>query len=212
MGTGDDGASRSGRGREATRARILDAARELFSRQGFDGTTVKDIAAMCGVTDAALYYYYRSKREILDALWTIPQSRALSIVEPGESMDFARLDNLVDVMLDGAVAQDSLLRLTNRLALAGDRTANALRDQTMAAWRQYLQGHFNTTFDRDQAGELADMLAILILGIYTDGQMEYGTNLPAVFTEQAFRDRVKALARLVIPLDELTGLEGQCAS
>jgi AcrR family transcriptional regulator len=52
----------------ATRARILDAALELFSEHGFDGTTLQQIADRLGLTKAALYYHFRSKDDLLRAL------------------------------------------------------------------------------------------------------------------------------------------------
>src|SRR5579863_1262166 len=52
----------------ATRARILDAALELFSEHGFDGTTLQQIADRLGFTKAALYYHFRSKDDLLEAL------------------------------------------------------------------------------------------------------------------------------------------------
>lgn len=51
-----------------TRARILDAALELFSEHGFDGTTLQQIADRLGFTKAALYYHFRSKDDLLQAL------------------------------------------------------------------------------------------------------------------------------------------------
>ncbi len=53
-----------------TRTRILDAALELFSEHGFDGTTLQQIADRLGFTKAALYYHFRSKDELLEALLT----------------------------------------------------------------------------------------------------------------------------------------------
>jgi AcrR family transcriptional regulator len=51
-----------------TRARILDVALELFSEQGFEGTTLQQIADRLGFTKAALYYHFRSKDDLLQAL------------------------------------------------------------------------------------------------------------------------------------------------
>src|ERR1700733_7685226 len=51
-----------------TRTRILDSALELFSEQGFDGTTLQQIADRLGFTKAALYYHFRSKDDLLRAL------------------------------------------------------------------------------------------------------------------------------------------------
>jgi AcrR family transcriptional regulator len=51
-----------------TRERILDAALDLFIEQGFDGTSLRQIAEVLGVTKAALYYHFESKDDILLAL------------------------------------------------------------------------------------------------------------------------------------------------
>lgn len=54
--------------RPDTRGRILDAALEVFSERGFDGATVRQIAAKVGVSDPALYAHFKSKKEIFEAL------------------------------------------------------------------------------------------------------------------------------------------------
>jgi AcrR family transcriptional regulator len=46
---------------EATRARVLAAARSCFGRTGYAATTNKDIADAAGVTPAAIYLYFDSK-------------------------------------------------------------------------------------------------------------------------------------------------------
>ncbi len=51
-----------------TRQHILDASLRLFSERGFARTTVRDIARQAGITDAAIYYHFQSKRELLEAL------------------------------------------------------------------------------------------------------------------------------------------------
>jgi len=51
-----------------TRQQILDASLRLFSERGFARTTVRDIARQAGITDAAIYYHFESKREVLQAL------------------------------------------------------------------------------------------------------------------------------------------------
>jgi AcrR family transcriptional regulator len=44
---------------------IMDAAAELFAREGFGATSLNDIAAALGVTKVALYYHVKNKEEIL---------------------------------------------------------------------------------------------------------------------------------------------------
>ena len=48
-----------------TRERILDIALDLFVDQGFDKTSLREIAERLGVTKAALYYHFKSKEDIV---------------------------------------------------------------------------------------------------------------------------------------------------
>jgi len=54
--------------KEATRARVLDAARELFDTQGYQGTTIREIARHAGVSVGSVFTCYASKGEILSAV------------------------------------------------------------------------------------------------------------------------------------------------
>ncbi len=49
----------------STRDRILDIALELFTEQGYDKTSLRDIAERLGTTKAALYYHFERKEDIL---------------------------------------------------------------------------------------------------------------------------------------------------
>jgi AcrR family transcriptional regulator len=51
-----------------TRQRILSVALDLFTEQGYDGTSLREIAEQLGVTKAAIYYHFESKEDILMAL------------------------------------------------------------------------------------------------------------------------------------------------
>lgn len=62
-----------------TRAKILDIARELFTIHGYAGTSIADIATRLGATKGALYYHFKSKDQILDALVAEPAA-ALSLI------------------------------------------------------------------------------------------------------------------------------------
>ncbi|MDF3000728.1 MAG: TetR family transcriptional regulator [Bacillota bacterium] len=53
---------------EERRNEILDAADELFSGKGFDGTSTGDILEKVGIARGTLYYHFKSKEDIMDAL------------------------------------------------------------------------------------------------------------------------------------------------
>ncbi|WP_420753334.1 TetR/AcrR family transcriptional regulator [Rhodococcus sp. O3] len=81
-------------------AAILDAARAEFAERGYAAATIRNIAQRAGLSLSALYYYYRSKQEVLVALledglaaYTEACDRALGQAGPGAA---ERLDALVE--------------------------------------------------------------------------------------------------------------------
>lgn len=50
---------------EQQRDRMLRAAADCFNQKGYSGTSLKDVANRLGLTDPALYYYVRSKEELV---------------------------------------------------------------------------------------------------------------------------------------------------
>lgn len=53
---------------EERRNEILDAADELFTMKGFDGTSTNDILEKVGIARGTLYYHFKSKEDLMDAL------------------------------------------------------------------------------------------------------------------------------------------------
>ena len=54
--------------REQRRQQILDAARRRFARNGFHQTSIQDILTEANLSAGALYRYFRSKEEIIEAI------------------------------------------------------------------------------------------------------------------------------------------------
>src|SRR3954467_8586639 len=55
--------------REASIARILDAAEQLFAEYGYHGVTLKDVAARVGVSSTLIHYHFNGKESIFEAVW-----------------------------------------------------------------------------------------------------------------------------------------------
>jgi AcrR family transcriptional regulator len=51
-----------------TRSRLRELALQLFTEQGYEKTSLREIAERLGVTKAALYYYFKSKEDIVRSL------------------------------------------------------------------------------------------------------------------------------------------------
>ena len=78
-----------------SKERILNVSIKLFSEKGFDATRVNEIAEEAGVNKALIYYYFKSKEEILDHLIDLLFSNVTSM-----AMDFVHV-NIVRMLKDG---------------------------------------------------------------------------------------------------------------
>jgi AcrR family transcriptional regulator len=122
-----------------TRQRILDIARELFARQGFTGTSIADIAGELGTTTAALYYHFRSKADILNALLAEPMVAYKRIIETLESGS-PSAEDLLGAFIDLTVDSRELAAIIDRdpavLAMIDEqlsRTSEEMTQQVLAA-------------------------------------------------------------------------------
>lgn len=87
-----------------TRDSILEAAVELFVRDGFAATSMDAIAASAGLAKGSLYYHYMSKEGIVDAIIGSYKERltaALAAIEAEPGLDtLARLSAFVVTLKD----------------------------------------------------------------------------------------------------------------
>ena len=51
-----------------TKERILEAALEMFSRKGYDGTNIRELTASLGLVKSSMYRHFKSKEEIWNCL------------------------------------------------------------------------------------------------------------------------------------------------
>ena len=62
------------------RSRLLAAAVASFAEKGFHGTTTRDIAAVAGMSPAALYVHHRSKEDLLHQISRTGHERTLALI------------------------------------------------------------------------------------------------------------------------------------
>jgi AcrR family transcriptional regulator len=58
-----------------TKERILNISLELFSKHGFSGVSVRDIAKKVGVRESALYKHFKNKQDIFDSIIVVMKER-----------------------------------------------------------------------------------------------------------------------------------------
>lgn len=99
---------------ERKRDAILDAARAVFSREGYAATSVDDVAAEAGIGKGTVYLYFKSKEELyLAALERDIRALAAKAREEMESVPAFRekIEAFLRVRLDYCKAHEDFLRI-----------------------------------------------------------------------------------------------------
>ncbi len=111
--------ARGGRPRGSTRERILDVALQLFNEQGYDKTSLREIAEQLQVTKAALYYHFERKEDILLQLHLRLHALGREVLDRMGNLDAAEdkakaWAQLLDQFIDQIVANRDLFLLHQR--------------------------------------------------------------------------------------------------
>jgi AcrR family transcriptional regulator len=140
----------------ARRQQILDAARTRFIRNGFHQTSMQDVIAEAGLSVGAVYRYFKSKNEIVEA---IAEQYATQIGETLEALVADPRRSLADVMRGAIEIIDSATGADGPLRIAVQVWGEALRDERVAATANRVYTRFRANFVRVaeravEAGEL----------------------------------------------------------
>ncbi|MCR6487859.1 TetR/AcrR family transcriptional regulator [Amycolatopsis sp. OK19-0408] len=124
---------------ERTRQAVLDTARDLFLEHGFDATSLQHIADTMGVTKANVYYYFKTKIAILEALLAPTVDALTERLDAAERItDRAeRIDHLITTWVEQVVTayrtlapmsrQDPIVRRHERIS----RDLDALSERAL---------------------------------------------------------------------------------
>jgi AcrR family transcriptional regulator len=117
-----------------TRERILDVAQELFTRQGYDKTSLRDIAERLEITKAALYYHFERKEDILLELHLRLHAIGTTVLDeletaPDGPARVAIWPRLAEQMIDFMVANRDLVLLHSRNRSAFEALAASERNR-----------------------------------------------------------------------------------
>jgi len=184
--------------RSSTRERILDIALELFVDQGYDKTSLRDIAERLGTTKAALYYHFERKQDIFLELHLRLHALGLEALEQLEGLEDGqdRADawpGLVDHFIDQVVNNRELVLLHQRNHSALEELTNnerhrAENDDIEQQFRRVLQ---SPAIPLAQRVRMACSLGAVV-GALVGGEALFG-DVPMAEVAELVRDAVRDL-------------------
>lgn len=182
------------RNRRQTLQRIAEVGVELFLAQGYEATTLDEIAAAAGISRRTFFYYFKSKDDILLAhIDGYADALKASVLE--HSSDEAPLE----------VVREALLKLSTRFQLPRTIAIARLIDQSEALRASRHRGYLRREYavyealcelwpakERRDRLRLVAMASIGVLRIAVDTWLEQGGKRPlAKYLLDAF-DNLKA--------------------
>ncbi|MWV46803.1 TetR family transcriptional regulator [Paenibacillus sp. HJL G12] len=94
---------------------IMDAAIHIFSRKGFNGSTMQDIAEGCGMSKATLYQHYKSKDQLLLSIFHMINDRLYVKLQASmNQVHTTSADSLrdqIELQLQDSLAHRDLIRM-----------------------------------------------------------------------------------------------------
>lgn len=157
----------------ATRDRIVEAADDLFYRQGFDHTSFSDIAEAVGISRGNFYHHFKAKDDILDAVIALRLASTRALLDRWEtegatpearirSFIQTMVDNRQEIMAFGSPMGTLCAELT-KLEHGAMNAANGL----FTLFRTWLAGQFRALGRERDADALAMHLLARSQGVAT---------------------------------------------
>lgn len=121
---------------------VLDAAARLFCRQGFEGTTVRDIAGAAGMLPGSLYCHFATKEDLLVAVYlrgveqisAAVEAAVQPLADPWERLQAACVAHLEAILRDDDYAR-VVVRVRPADVPGAAERLTALRERYEALWR-----------------------------------------------------------------------------
>lgn len=102
--------------KEATKAKILEIARELFYQRGFNGVSIREIAQKSGANISAINYHFGSKKDLFTKV--IDESfQVFSDTMTKLTKEFSSVESLAEGMLAFSLENKELMRSCIRSVL-----------------------------------------------------------------------------------------------
>jgi AcrR family transcriptional regulator len=155
-------------GAQDTRARILEAAFTVLSRQGYENTSIKDIAEEAGVAQGLVHYHYKSKQQLVLAVLAFVCEKLEFATEGGEAGALQALEHTKGMLHESRATHSLYVQLIGvglHDPLIGEGVRDFIRSDRANAERIAREVLAERELDPSAARGIAGVVWAAILGI-----------------------------------------------
>ena len=186
------------------RNRILQAAAGVFAKRGIRDATIDDLLAAAELSRRTFYQYFRSKEELLGALFSVSCGLLLQALrdELGRATGAARIERCVDVYLAFRKRAGRIMQELEAEALRPGSPLEPMRRELLDAASRELAREIV-----DERGRSADPLVVHGVLVAMEG-ISHRMKTPAPYTDERARAAMLriALAALARPGEPVPAL------
>lgn len=99
----EKGPTRRALAKQETRAKVLEAARKLFSEHGYEGATIRDIASAAGMSTGAVFANFSDKADLFQEIMSTDMEE-LSLLMAQAATEKAEVEEALSAMLSAGYA------------------------------------------------------------------------------------------------------------
>lgn len=188
-------------GKERSRRKLLEAAKRLFMERGYDGATVRDIAAAANLSTGAVFASFSDKADLFNGVLLADCPTQVELMEQAAGRLSGRVqDRLVGVLSEGYRFQKAQLELM-RAALSVSWSQGLSGELCDRPIRQAAVGHVRRLLEEAvRSGELkADADLDLIVEMVWDSYVaNYRHALFAGWNEERLTERFRRQVEILL--------------
>lgn len=165
---------------EIRRQQILEAARRCIARQGYHQTTMNDIASEAELSKGALYWYFKSKDDVLVALCKHSCNQHLEVLKQFTEQNKTIRELALktgDKILDLLINESDHRRVTFELwALADEnRQIKKALGEELKIWQDTVSNLINSGIERGEINHNINLneLSIVLLALFDGIVVKY---------------------------------------
>lgn len=150
-----------------SKSAILEAAKYLFAKNGYAGTSISHIAKESGSAKSLVYYYFNNKEDILTEILEEGTRDIYQIhkgmAESGEELTEEFMMNIMEKMADKLKNRNEIIRIMLQEFLKGTHRENEIYKYANT-FLEYIKGRSEKYFENDEEAKIKFIIELIFVG------------------------------------------------